>query len=625
MNNNGSGNGSGNRPEAPKRNRGMMGGGPPGMHMTEKPKDFKGSLRKLIQLLLAYRVQLILVLVFAVGGAAFSIVGPKILGSATTEIFNGLMNKLRGGGEGGVDFGKVGKILINVLTLYLFSALLQYIQGWIMSGLTQRTAFKLRKDLSDKLHRLPIRFFDQYTHGEILSRVTNDVDTMSMNMNQVMTQFVTAVTTVLGTLYMMLSINLWMTLVALLTLPLSMFGAMGVMKRSQKYFQQQQEYLGHVNGQVEEVFGGHLIVKAFNGEENVIEKFDKDNDTLAESARKSQFLSGLMMPIAMMIGNLGYVLVSIFGGMLAARGAIAVGDIQAFVQYVRQFNQPITQLFQASNMIQAMLAAAERVFALLEEPEENQTVENPVHIDGLNGRVTFDHIQFGYVPDKTVIHDFSADIQPGMRVAIVGPTGAGKTTIVKLLMRFYDVDRGAIMVDGHDLRAFNRTELRDLFGMVLQDTWLFSGSIMENIRYGKLTASDDEVMNAASVADIDHFVRTMPEGYASELNEESSNISQGQKQLLTIARALLANPKILILDEATSSVDTRTEMRIQNAMHRLTQGRTSFIIAHRLSTIRNADLILVMKDGDIVEQGTHEGLLEKQGFYAELYQSQFAH
>ncbi|MDR2658182.1 MAG: ABC transporter ATP-binding protein/permease [Oscillospiraceae bacterium] len=603
---------------------GGPGSGPPGMHMTEKPKDFKGTFRKLFQMMLVYRARLALVAVFAVGGAAFSIVVPKIMGNATTEIFNGLTNKLAGGGEGGIDFGKVGSILVNALVLYGFSALLQYLQGWIMSGLTQATAFRLRKDLSDKLHRLPMRFFDNYTNGEILSRVTNDVDTLAMNMNQVMTQFITSVATILGTLYMMLSISGWMTLVAMATLPLTMFGAMGIMKRSQKYFQQQQEYLGHVNGQVEEVFGGHQIVKAFNAEDAVVAKFDKDNDQLAESARKSQFLSGLMMPIAMMIGNLGYVLVSIFGGILAARGVIAVGDIQAFVQYVRQFNQPITQVAQAFNMIQAMLAAAERVFGLLEESEENQTVENPVSIEGLQGEVEFDHIRFGYTPEKTVISDFSADIKPGMRVAVVGPTGAGKTTIVKLLMRFYDVDKGAIRVDGHDLRAFNRTELRDLFGMVLQDTWLFSGTIMENIRYGKLTASDDEVIQAATVADVDHFVRTLPEGYSMELNEESSNVSQGQKQLLTIARALLANPKILILDEATSSVDTRTEMRIQNAMHRLTQGRTSFIIAHRLSTIRNADLILVMRDGDIVEQGTHEGLLERKGFYSELYQSQFA-
>jgi ATP-binding cassette subfamily B protein len=594
------------------------------MHMTEKPKDFKGTFRKIFQMMLVYRARLALVVAFAVGGAAFAIIVPKIMGNATTEIFNGLTSKLTGGGEGGIDFGKVGSILINALVLYGFSALLQYLQGWIMSGLTQATAFRLRKNLSDKLHRLPMRFFDKYTNGEILSRVTNDVDTLAMNMNQVMTQFITSVTTILGTLYMMLSINGWMTLVAMVTLPLTMFGAMGIMKRSQKYFQQQQEYLGHVNGQVEEVFGGHQIVKAFNAENEVVAKFDKDNDQLAESARKSQFLSGLMMPIAMMIGNLGYVLVSIFGGILAARGVIAVGDIQAFVQYVRQFNQPITQVAQAFNMIQAMLAAAERVFDLLDEPEENQTVENPVSIEGLQGEVAFDHIRFGYTPEKTVISDFSADIKPGMRVAVVGPTGAGKTTIVKLLMRFYDVDKGAIRVDGHDLRAFNRTELRDLFGMVLQDTWLFSGTIMENIRYGKLTASDDEVIQAATVADVDHFVRTLPEGYSMELNEESSNISQGQKQLLTIARALLANPKILILDEATSSVDTRTEMRIQNAMHRLTQGRTSFIIAHRLSTIRNADLILVMRDGDIVEQGTHEGLLERKGFYSELYQSQFA-
>jgi ATP-binding cassette subfamily B protein len=592
------------------------------MNMIEKPSDFKGTFRKLLRLMTAWRLQLIIVIIFAIGGAAFGVVGPKILGRATTEIFSGLMGKI--GGGGGINYASVGRILLSVLLLYAGSSALSFIQGWIMSGITQRTAYTLRRDLSDKMQRLPMRFFDRYTNGEILSRVTNDVDTLAMSMNQVMTQFITSVTTVLGVLYMMLSISVWMTLIAIVMLPITAITLMAIMKRSQKYFSQQQEELGHVNGQVEEVFGGHLIVKAFNAEDQVIERFDKDNDALYASAWKSQFFSGLMMPISGMIGNLGYVLVSILGGVLAARGQIAVGDIQAFVQYVRQFSMPITQLAQVSNMIQSMMAAAERVFNLLEEEEEGQIVENPVAIDGLNGRVTFDSIKFGYVEGKPVIQNFSADITPGMRVAIVGPTGAGKTTIVKLLMRFYDVSEGAILVDGHDLRAFNRIELRDLFGMVLQDAWLFSGSIMENIRYGKLTASDEEVRAAAAVADVDHFIRTLPDGYNMEINEESSNISQGQKQLLTIARALLANPKILILDEATSSVDTRTEMRIQEAMHRLTQGRTSFIIAHRLSTIRGADLILVMRDGDIVEQGTHEALLERKGFYSELYQSQFA-
>ena len=610
------------------RSRGPVGGpigGGPGMMggMGEKPKDFKGTFGKLFRMMLQWKVQLAFVVLFAVGGAALGVFGPKLLGNATTEIFQGIMGRIGGAGAG-INFGRVAQIIGQVLTLYAISSALSFVQGWIMSGITQRSAYNLRRDLSDKLQRLPMRFFDNYTNGEILSRVTNDVDTLAMSMNQVMTQFITSVTTVLGVLWMMLSISVWMTLIAILMLPITMFGAMAIMKRSQKYFSQQQESLGHVNGQVEEVFGGHLVVKAFNAEKGAAAQFDKDNDELYNSAWKSQFFSGLMMPIAMMVGNLGYVLVSIVGGVFASKGMITVGDIQAFVQYVRQFSQPITQLAQVGNMIQSMVAAAERVFKLLDEPEEEQTVEHPVSVNNLQGRVTFKNIKFGYIPEKTIINNFSADIQPGMKVAIVGPTGAGKTTIVKLLMRFYDVDEGGIYVDGHDLRAFNRIELRDMFGMVLQDAWLFSGSIMENIRYGKLAASDGEVRKAAAVADVDHFVRTLPDGYGMELNEESSNISQGQKQLLTIARALLANPKILILDEATSSVDTRTEMRIQQAMHRLTEGRTSFIIAHRLSTIRGADLILVMRDGDIVEQGTHESLLAKGGFYSDLYQSQFA-
>ena len=602
---------------------GPGGPGGPGMHMGEKPKDFRGTFRKLTRQMAAYRIHLLVVMILAIGSSVFAVIGPKVLGNATTAIFDGLVGKISG--SSGIDFASVGRTLLTMLLLYVVSAAFSAAQGYIMSGVTQRTAYRLRRDLSDKLHRLPMQFFDKQTHGEVLSRITNDVDTLSMSMNQVMGQVITSVATVVGVLYMMLSISGWMTLIALLTLPLSALGAAAVIKRSQKHFRRQQESLGHVNGQVEEVFGGHVIVKAFNAEAAALRTFDKDNDALYDSAWKSQFLSGLMMPIAQTIGNLGYVLVAIFGGMLASQGRIAVGDIQAFIQYVRQFNQPVTQLAQMLNMVQSMLAASERVFLLLEEAEEDQTVEHPVPMAGIRGEVSFDHVRFGYVPERTIIKDFSARIEPGMRVAIVGPTGAGKTTMVKLLMRFYDVTEGAILVDGNDLRAFNRTELRNLFGMVLQDTWLFSGSILENIRYGRLDATDEEVIEAAKAADVDHFVKTLPDGYQMVLNEESSNISQGQKQLITIARALLANPKVLILDEATSSVDTRTELRIQNAMHRLTQGRTSFIIAHRLSTIRNADLILVMADGDIVEQGTHEELLEKHGFYHDLYHAQFAH
>ncbi|MDR2506004.1 MAG: ABC transporter ATP-binding protein/permease [Oscillospiraceae bacterium] len=591
------------------------------MQGGEKPRDFKGTIKKVWRLFSSYRLLLILVVVLSMGGAVFAVVSPKIMGQATTEIYNGFIGSFSGGG---INFGNVARILLNVVLLYVASALLSCLQGIIMTSITQRSAYMLRDDVSRKLHRLPMRYFDRYTHGEILSRVSNDIDTFAQSMNQMLSQLVTSVTSVLGILYMMLSINPWMTLISLGMLPITMLATMAIMKRSQKYFAAQQSTLGDVNGQIEEVYGGHVVVKAFNAEDKAMDRFAQDNDKLHDSAWKSQFYSGLMMPISMALGNLGYVLVSILGSIFAVRGLITIGDIQAFVQYVRQFNQPITQLAQVTNMMQSMLAASERVFELLDEPEEDQTVHNPIHIDGLHGRVTFDKVSFGYNKEEPIIKNFNADILPGMRIAIVGPTGAGKTTIVKLLMRFYDVDSGSIMVDGHDLRRFNRTELRDLFGMVLQDTWLFSGSIMDNIRYGKLTASDDEVKAAAKAADVHHFIRTLPGGYGFEINEESTNISQGQKQLLTIARALLANPKILILDEATSSVDTRTEMRIQAAMHKLTEGRTSFIIAHRLSTIRSADLILVMKDGDIVEQGTHDALLGVGGFYADLYNSQFA-
>ena len=602
--------------------RGGFGGGPPGMRGGEKPKDFKGTLRKLARELAAYRWLLTIVVICSIGGAAFAVGAPKIMGQATTEIFNGMMGVVAR--TGGINFARVARILLNTIALYLVSAALSSTQSIIMASITQKSAYRLRNRLSEKIHRLPMRYFDRYTHGEILSRVTNDIDTYATSMTQVMSQLVSSVTTVLGTLYMMLSINVWMTLIALVMLPVTMLATMNVVKRSQKYFAAQQATLGRVNGQVEEVFAGHRIVKAFNAEGKVIEHFNEDNDKLHDSAWKSQFYSGLMMPISMALGNLGYVLVAIVGGLFAARSMITMGDIQAFIQYTRQFYQPITQLAQITNMIQTMMAASERVFEVLDEQEEDQFAENPVSIDGLQGRVTFRNVRFGYDAETPIIKNFSADISPGMRVAIVGPTGAGKTTIVKLLMRFYDVDSGAIMVDGHDLRDFNRTELRDLFGMVLQDTWLFSGSIIDNIRYGRLSASDAEARDAAVAADIDHFIRTLPGGYSFEINEESTNVSQGQKQLLTIARALLANPKILILDEATSSVDTRTEMRIQAAMHRLTEGRTSFIIAHRLSTIRSAGLILVMRDGDIVEQGTHRSLLAANGFYASLYNSQFS-
>ena len=588
---------------------------------VEKAKDFKGTMKKLLQYLGAYKISIVAVIIFAIGSTVFNIVGPKILGRATTEIFKGLVRKVSGGS--GIDFTKIGKILGMLLVLYLCSALFSFIQGYIMTGVSQKLTYRMRKEISEKINRLPMNYFDKMTHGEVLSRITNDVDTLSQSLNQSATQVITSVATIIGVLIMMLSISPLMTLTALLLLPISMGFISVIVKRSQKYFMSQQEYLGHVNGQVEEVYGGHNIVKAFNKEQDVIATFDKDNDMLYQSAWKSQFLSGMMMPIMQFVGNLGYVAEVILGGYLAMKSVIEVGDIQSFIQYVRNFTQPIQQVAQVANMLQSTAAASERVFEFLEEEEEEQTVTDSVPVDDLEGRVEFDHVHFGYNPDHIIINDFSVKVEPGQKIAIVGPTGAGKTTMVKLLMRFYDVNEGAIKVDGHDIRDFNRSELRKMFGMVLQDTWLFKGSIEENIRYGKLDATHEEVVEAAKAAHVHRFVQTLPGGYNMELNEEASNVSQGQKQLLTIARAILEDPKILILDEATSSVDTRTEIQIQKAMDNLMCGRTSFIIAHRLSTIRDADLILVMKDGDIVEQGNHEELLAKNGFYADLYNSQF--
>ena len=588
---------------------------------VEKAKDFKGTMKKLLQYLGAYKISIVAVIIFAIGSTVFNIVGPKILGRATTEIFKGLVRKVSGGS--GIDFTKIWKILGLLLVLYLCSALFSFIQGYIMTGVSQKLTYRMRKEISEKINRLPMNYFDKMTHGEVLSRITNDVDTLSQSLNQSATQVITSVATIIGVLIMMLSISPLMTLTALLLLPISMGFISVIVKRSQKYFMSQQEYLGHVNGQVEEVYGGHNIVKAFNKEQDVIATFDKDNDMLYQSAWKSQFLSGMMMPIMQFVGNLGYVAEVILGGYLAMKSVIEVGDIQSFIQYVRNFTQPIQQVAQVANMLQSTAAASERVFEFLEEEEEEQTVTDSELVDDLEGRVEFDHVHFGYNPDHIIINDFSVKVEPGQKIAIVGPTGAGKTTMVKLLMRFYDVNEGAIKVDGHDIRDFNRSELRKMFGMVLQDTWLFKGSIEENIRYGKLDATHEEVVEAAKAAHVHRFVQTLPGGYNMELNEEASNVSQGQKQLLTIARAILEDPKILILDEATSSVDTRTEIQIQKAMDNLMRGRTSFIIAHRLSTIRDADLILVMKDGDIVEQGNHEELLAKNGFYADLYNSQF--
>lgn len=599
---------------------GHMGGA---MRGGEKAKDFKGTMKNLMKYLNPFKWGMLLVIIFAIGSAAFSIVGPKILGKATNKIFDGLMAKLTGATGAGIDFAYIGKVLLFLLGLYLLSALFSFIQGFVMSGISQKVSYNLRKEISEKINRMPLKYFDSKTHGEVLSRVTNDVDSVSQNLNQSMTQVITSITTLIGVLIMMFSISWIMTLAALLILPISMIFISLVVKKSQKYFKSQQEYLGHVNGQVEEVYGGHNIVKAFNGEEDAIEEFDRINNTLYGSAWKSQFLSGMMMPIMTFIGNLGYVMVSILGGWLAIKKTIGVGDILSFIQYIRSFTQPIAQTAQVANLLQSTAAAAERVFEFLHEEEEEQFAENPASIENIKGQVTFENVSFGYNKDKTIINNFNANIKQGQKVAIVGPTGAGKTTMVKLLMRFYDVNSGEILIDGHNIKDFNRDELRNLFGMVLQETWLFNGSIMENIRYGKLESTDEEVIKAAKAAHVDHFVKTLPDGYNMELNEEASNVSQGQKQLLTIARAILSDPKILILDEATSSVDTRTEVLIQKAMENLMEGRTSFIIAHRLSTIRDADLILVMKDGDIIEQGNHEELLKANGFYATLYNSQF--
>ena len=600
---------------------------------VEKAKDFKGSIGKLARYMSEYKLALVFVVIFAITSTVFNIIGPKLMGNATTEIFNGIIAKVNGTGD--VNFDTLGAILLLLIGFYLISSICSFIQGWLMTGVSQKVSYRLRKELIAKINRLPMNYFDRSTNGEALSRVTNDVDTLAQNLNQSITQLVTSITTIIGVLVMMLSISPLMTLVAILILPVSLALVLIVVKISQKYFKSQQEYLGHINGQVEEVYGGHNIIKAFNREERVIKDFDEANDVLYKSAWKSQFFSGIMMPVMTFVGNLGYVGVAVLGGFLAANGTIMVGDILSFIQYVKNFTQPITQLAQVSSMLQSTAAAAERVFEFLAEDEEEQCAKehamltdtsgntrNVTTLD-ITGDVTFEHVRFGYNPEKIIINDFSANVKQGQKIAIVGPTGAGKTTIVKLLMRFYELDGGRILVDGYDIADFDRSELRELFGMVLQDTWLFKGSIMENIRYGKLDATDEEVIAAAKAAHVDHFIRTLPGGYDMELNEEASNVSQGQKQLLTIARAILANNKILILDEATSSVDTRTEIQIQKAMDNLMKGRTSFVIAHRLSTIKDADLILVLKDGDIIEQGSHEELLEKNGFYAELYNSQF--
>ena len=595
----------------------------PGRQTTERAKDFKGTLLQLLKTMGTYKISLIVVIVFAILSTIFNIAGPKILAKTTTALATGWIARLRG--VGSIDFGYIGKILLILLAMYLCSAAFSFIQGWLMTGLSQKVCYDFRRQISEKIDRLPLAYFEKRTVGEVLSRITNDVDTLGQSLNQSVTQLITSVTTMIGVLLMMLSISPRMTLIALLILPVSLALVLLVVKFSQKYFKAQQATLGVVNGQVEEVYSGHNVIKAFNREAAVLADFNTANDKLFESAWKSQFLSGLMQPIMNFVGNLGYVAVAIVGSVFAANGVITIGDIQAFIQYVKNFTQPIQQLAQVSNMLQSMAAAAERVFEFLNEPEEAQLADPARRADPacIDGQVTFDHVRFGYVPEKTIIHDFSCTVNPGEKVAIVGPTGAGKTTMVKLLMRFYDVDSGSITLNGHDVRDFDRSALREGFGMVLQDTWLFKGTIMENIRYGRLDATDEEVIAAAKAANADHFIRTLPGGYQMELNEDASNVSQGQKQLLTIARAILADNRILILDEATSSVDTRTEQRIQTAMDNLMRGRTSFVIAHRLSTIRDADLILVMRDGDIVEQGTHDQLIEKGGFYADLYNSQF--
>lgn len=598
-----------------------MGGPGRGMMPGEKPKDFKNSIEKLVRYLGRYWYAIVAVMIFAAVSTVFSVAGPKVMARATNALVEGLGKKIAG--TGSIDFTYIAKVLLFTLGLYICSAVFSFIQGMIMTGITQKTCYRMRKEISEKINRMPMKYFESRTYGEVLSRITNDVDTLGQSLNQSVTQIITSVATLVGTLVMMISISGIMTLISLVILPVSAILISFIIKHSQKYFRQQQEYLGHINGQVEEVYGGHLVVQAYNKQESTIKKFEDTNQILFQSAWKSQFLSGLMQPIMQFVGNLGYVGVAISGGLLAIRGTIGVGEIQAFIQYVRNFTQPIQQIAQVANMLQSMSAASERVFEFLDEEEEELTVEHAVHLDHVDGYVDFSHVSFGYNPGQIIIRDFSAHVTPGQKIAIVGPTGAGKTTMVKLLMRFYDVTGGAIQMDGHDIRDFNRQELRDAFGMVLQDTWLFKGSIMENIRYGRLDATDEEVIEAAKAAHAHHFIQTLPGGYQMELNENASNVSQGQKQLLTIARAILADNPVLILDEATSSVDTRTEVRIQKALDNLMRGRTSFIIAHRLSTIRNADLILVMKDGDIIEQGTHEQLLAQKGFYADLYNSQF--
>ncbi|HUW10366.1 MAG TPA: ABC transporter ATP-binding protein [Anaerolineae bacterium] len=607
----------------PGRGRGPMGqhGGPMGMMKGEKARDFKGTIRQLVRYIGGYRISILIVMFVAAASTIFTIIGPKMLGRATTTLFEGVMGQIAG--TGSIDFDPIGRIVLTVGGLYVLSAILSYAQGWIMSSVAMDITYRFRRDIAEKINRMPLKYFDGTSQGEVLSRITNDVDTVSQTLSQSLTQIITSVTSVIGVLIMMFSISWQMTLVALGVLPLSMGIIALVVGRSQKYFKQQQDYLGHVNGHVEEMYGGHVVMKAFNGEERSVARFDTFNDPLYDAAWKAQFLSGMMFPIMMFIGNLGYVAVSILGGWLAVRKAVTVGDIQAFIQYVRSFTQPISQIANISNVLQQTAAAAERVFEFLAEPEEVAETEQAVKLQSVDGRVEFKNVRFGYDSEEPVIHNFSASVVPGQKIALVGPTGAGKTTMVKLLMRFYDVDDGEILVDDHNIKDFTRHDLRDMFGMVLQDTWLYNGTIMENIRYGRPEATDAEVVTAAKAARVDHFVRTLPDGYNMVLNEEASNVSQGQKQLLTIARAVLADPAILILDEATSSVDTRTELLIQEAMYELMKERTSFVIAHRLSTIRSADLILVMNEGDIVEQGTQEELLAAGGFYADLYNSQF--
>ena len=592
-----------------------------GMAPAEKAKNFKGSISKLMQYIGRYKIAILAVMIMAAASTVFTVIGPKVLGKATTGLSEGLMKKITG--TGGIDFSYIGRILIIVLCLYACSAIFSFIQGWIMTGVSQKVCYRLRKEISEKINRMPMKYFESRTYGEVLSRITNDVDTLGMGLNQSITTIITSVATMIGVLVMMLSISPLMTIIAIVILPISVGLVSFVVKRSQSYFKTQQEYLGHINGQIEETYGGHMVVKSFNKEKDMVDTFDKTNAVLYSSAWKSQFFSGMMQPIMMFVGNLGYAGVALSGGMLAINGVITIGDIQAFIQYVKNFTQPITQIAQVINQVQSMAAASERVFEFLEEEEEEQIAANPVPTDNIRGEVEFKHVKFGYKEDQIIIKDFCANVKPGQKVAIVGPTGAGKTTMVKLLMRFYDVNSGEILIDGHNIKDFNRRELRDAFGMVLHDTWLYKDTIMENIRYGKLDATDEEVIAAAKAAHAHHFIETLPGGYNMELNEDASNVSQGQKQLLTIARAILADNPILILDEATSSVDTRTEIQIQNAMDNLMKGRTSFVIAHRLSTIKDADIILVMKEGDIVEQGNHEELLAKGGFYADLYNSQF--